>query len=249
MDIRLARLSDRPELASSLYDFPGAWPSFLYHDLATETFYAAAVARNPDLCLVAYDSAAPDRLIAKATALPISWDGDDASLPPTGYDALIVNSVADSLAGRRGTCVGATEIVIQLSARGIGLARRLLLAMCENAATLGYQHLLAAVRPNRKHEHPDMPMPEYARLTRDDGLPADPWLRVHRRAGGRVAGLAPASMTVVGDLARWRAWTGLPFDTPGPVYVPEALAPVWCDLANDWAAYVEPNVWVHHSLT
>ena len=46
----------------------------------------------------------------------------------------------------------------------------------------------------------------------------------------------------------WRGWTGLPFDTTGPVEVPQALAPVHCDVAQDQAVYVEPNVWVHHRI-
>jgi hypothetical protein len=83
---------------------------------------------------------------------------------------------------------------------------------------------------------------------RDDGLPADAWLRIHVRAGARIVKVAPRSMTIPGTLAEWRDWTGLPFDTPGPVVVPGALVPVHCDPAQDMAVYVEPNVWVWHEL-
>jgi hypothetical protein len=55
-------------------------------------------------------------------------------------------------------------------------------------------------------------------------------------------------MAMAGSLADWREWTGLPFDTSGPVVVPEALVPVLCDVAHDFAAYVEPCIWVHHRL-
>ncbi len=55
-------------------------------------------------------------------------------------------------------------------------------------------------------------------------------------------------MIVTDSLAQWRHWTGQPFDTDGPVVVPGALVPVHCSLAHDHAAYVEPNVWVHHPL-
>jgi hypothetical protein len=56
-------------------------------------------------------------------------------------------------------------------------------------------------------------------------------------------------MTMAGSTAQWREWTGLPFDTTGPVTVPEALIPVQCDVAQDYAVYCEPCVWVHHRLT
>jgi hypothetical protein len=55
-------------------------------------------------------------------------------------------------------------------------------------------------------------------------------------------------MTVAGSLEEWRAWTGLPFDTAGLVEVPGALVPVHCEPGRGYAVYVEPNVWVRHTL-
>jgi hypothetical protein len=120
--------------------------------------------------------------------------------------------------------------------------------MRRNVARLGFTDLVAPVRPNGKPEFPTEPMDVYSRQTRLDGLPQDPWLRVHVRAGGRIRNVAHTSMAVTGTLARWREWTGLPFDTPGPVVVPGALVPVLCEPDHDYAVYVEPNVWMHHRL-
>ena len=92
-------------------------------------------------------------------------------------------------------------------------------------------------------------MDDYARLTRSDGLPVDPWLRVHVRLGGVIEGVAPASQTVSGSLDEWRSWTGLGFSDSGPVHVPGALVPVQCVAEQGIAVYVEPNVWVRHDLT
>ena len=58
--------------------------------------------------------------------------------------------------------------------------------------------------------------------------------------------VAPRSMVIPGTVEEWREWTGLPFDTTGPVVVPGALAPVMCDAEHGTATYVEPNVWVRH---
>ena len=117
--------------------------------------------------------------------------------------------------------------------------------MRDNAARRGFAELVAPVRPNGKADVHE-PMSTYALRVRDDGLPVDPWLRVHVRAGGRIAQVAPRSMVVPGTLEEWRAWTGLPFDETGPVLVPRALAPVHCDVEHGVAVYVEPNVWVVH---
>jgi hypothetical protein len=89
-------------------------------------------------------------------------------------------------------------------------------------------------------------MAEYVDRRRADGLPEDPWLRVHVRIGGRIGPVCPLSMMIGGTPDQWRRWTGLPFDTDGRVVVPGALAPVLVDLAADTVVYVEPNVWVEH---
>jgi hypothetical protein len=124
----------------------------------------------------------------------------------------------------------------------------MLAAMLDNAAALGFPGLVAPVRPSGKHLHPDVSIRDYAAMCRDDGLPLDPWLRVHVRAGGKIVGIAPRAMTMAGSTADWREWTGLPFDTTGLVTVPEALIPVYCDVERDFAVYCEPAVWVHHRL-
>jgi hypothetical protein len=96
------------------------------------------------------------------------------------------------------------------------------------AAAHGFSEVVAPVRLSAKHHEPHTPLGEYAARTRDDGLPHDPWLRVHVRAGGVIDCVAPASMVILGTLAEWREWTGLPFVAAGWVEVPGALSPVRC---------------------
>ena len=103
--------------------------------------------------------------------------------------------------------------------------------MRDNAGRRGFAELVAPVRPSGKADIRE-PMSSYALRVRDDGLPVDPWLRVHVRAGGRIEQVAPRSMVVPGTLVEWRAWTGLPFDETGSVLVPRALAPVHCDVEH-----------------
>jgi hypothetical protein len=79
-------------------------------------------------------------------------------------------------------------------------------------------------------------------------LPFDPWLRVHVRAGGAIVKVAPASMVIVGTLADWTQWTGLTFASSGQHAVPGALVPVHISVEQDHGVYVEPNVWLRHSI-
>jgi hypothetical protein len=91
-------------------------------------------------------------------------------------------------------------------------------------------------------------MREYISWVRDDGLPQDPWLRVHVRLGARIVSVAPMSSVVTGTLHEWFEWTGMVLATAGQVVIPGALCPIHASIEEDFAVYVEPNVWVHHDL-
>src|SRR3954447_20566053 len=248
MDVLIATVAERPDLAALLTDF-NSWPTFMHQDPIGALYYADTVAAYPEFVLVAVDRAEPDRLVAKGYSAPFTWDDDPAvSLPDDGWDGVIIEATLDRLAGRRGNLVSALEISIRPDLRGQGLAAPMLAAMCDNARTLGFESLVAPVRASAKHLYADKSIEDYAALRRDDGWPVDPWLRVHVRAGGTIVGVAARAMAMAGSLAHWREWTGLPFDTTGPVTVPEALAPVLADVEHDVAVYVEPGIWVHHRL-
>jgi len=92
------------------------------------------------------------------------------------------------------------------------------------------------VRPHQKHLRPHTSMREYISEMRADGLPADPWLRIHLRAGGRVVKIAPYSMTIIGSIANWFTWTGATLDQSGEVAVAGGLAPLIVSLEQGYAA-------------
>ncbi len=246
MDLIVGTLADRPDLAPIFDVFPDSWAEFLYHDPITEQLFDRLVARHPESNLIAIDRDAPDVPIARACAFPFRWTGDpDVDLPPGGYDRVLLDGFTDA---PRGSVAAALEVTIRPDMRGSGLSRVMLDALRGTLRDLGYTSLVVPVRPNEKHRWPHESMATYLARFRPDGLPQDPWLRTHVRAGARIVGIAPYSMTVLGTLEEWRAWTGLPFDTSGPVVVPQALVAVNCDMEQEIATYVEPNVWVHHRL-
>ena len=244
--MRIVRLADHPELAGSVFAFPAAWPTFMLNDPISDLYYDDVTSAYPEYVMLAVDGA---EVVARSFSAPLAFDGDPATdLPAGGWDWVIQQSCLNRFAGKEPTIVSAVEITVQVERRGTGLAAKMLDAMRSNIARLGFRDLVAPVRPNGKPSFPDEPIAEYAHRTRDDGLPYDPWLRVHVRAGGRIVRPAETSMTIPGTLDQWRDWTGLPFDKPGPVHVPNALVPVQCEPEHGYAVYVEPNVWVHHKL-
>jgi hypothetical protein len=245
MELRYVTLEQDPSLEPLLWSFADSWPAFMLHDPVSNL-----MDELPELypgrqgMLLADDGTA----VAKSHATGFVWDGTVEDLPTRGWDAVLERGIAATRAGRAPTAVSALEITVRPPLRGTGLSGRMLAEMRRAVGQLGLADLFAPVRPSAKAVVPATAMTDYIEQRTDEGLPADPWLRVHARAGGRIVKVAPCSMVIPGTLAQWRAWTGLPFDADGPAEVPGALSPVHVDLAQDHAVYVEANVWVHHRL-
>ncbi|NEC25989.1 N-acetyltransferase [Streptomyces sp. SID8111] len=237
-------LDERPSLIPRLYEIADTWPSFIPHDPVAEALLGRVAEDFPHYCVVATDG---DRVVARGLSVPFDSRSEGrAEMPDKGWDQVLVWAFGDRHQGQRPTAVSALEITVDTAYLGRGLSYRMLAALRDAARRQGHEVLLAPVRPTAKHLEPRVGMTDYVRRRGDDGFPADPWLRVHVKAGGTIRRVAPASMTVSGSLDQWRRWTGLPFDRDGDTDVPGALVPVHCDTARDRAVYVEPNVWVRH---
>ncbi|MFE4619669.1 N-acetyltransferase [Streptomyces sp. NPDC056747] len=248
MDLNISTLAARPELEGPMWSMLDLWPEFMMYDPVGWANIGRIVRELPEYVLVATD--AEGKVVARGFSVPFRLDVDGRrELPPRGWDEVLLWAFSDLRAGREADTVSAIEITVDTSALGNGVSHRMLAAMRDNTKRLGFSELVAPVRPNGKHLEAESSIHEYAFRTREsDGLPVDPWLRVHVRAGGVVEAVAPASMTVSGSVEQWRKWTGLPFDTDGPVEVDKALVPVHCEVSRGYAVYVEPNVWVRHTV-
>ncbi|GAA4916362.1 N-acetyltransferase [Streptomyces coeruleoprunus] len=248
MDLTITTLAERPGLLDALWRMPHLWPPFMMHDPVSDLAYPWMVRELPEYVQVATD--ADGTVVARSFSVPFRLAAEGRGrLPGRGWDQVLLWAWEDRQEGREPDTVSAIEITLARGVLGRGLSSVMLAAMRDNARRLGFDEVVAPVRPNGKHLEPGTPMDEYAFRTREsDGLPHDPWLRVHVRAGAVIEGVAPASMAIAHDLDRWREWTGLPFDTDGPVEVAGALAPVRCDTTAGYAVYVEPNVWVRHRI-
>ncbi|PLW71250.1 N-acetyltransferase [Streptomyces sp. SCUT-3] len=246
MDVTFSTLAERPELAASLW-FPDTWPEFVLNDLVGWAHFGRVAATFPEFTVVGTDG--DGEVVVRGHSAPFALAAPGrGALPAGGWDQVLLWAFSDHRRGVLPDTVSALEVAVRSDRLGRGLSAAALDALRESVRARGFRELVAPVRPTGKHREPATPMAEYAWRTREDGLPADPWLRTHVRAGGVIASVAPASMTVAGSLAQWREWTGLPFDEEGPVEVPGGLVPVRCEPRHDHAVYVEPNVWVRHVL-
>jgi GNAT superfamily N-acetyltransferase len=235
--------AQRPDLADAQWGLAAEWPRFMLEDPLADLYYSRLEAWE-DHVLIAHDQSG---VVARGFTVAFAMGGEERpGLPGDGWDGVVRWSWLDSIAGRRPTHVSALEILVRGDRRGRGVATAMVEAMIANVDRLGYRSLAAPVRPSNKDREPETPMSEYVRRVRSDGLPEDPWMRIHARLGATVEAVCPNSMTISGSLEQWRAWTGLPLASSGAAIVPGALAPVHVDVAQDHAVYVEPNVWMVH---
>jgi GNAT superfamily N-acetyltransferase len=243
-DYTVVTHAERPDLDHDNWPwFGSAWPPFMLHDPVCNTLWHHLTEDFPQHQVYLLD--ADGEGIGVGNAIPFAWDGLPESLPE-GIDGVFPAGVRDCEKGAAPTALSAIQAVVHPDHQGRGLSSRILSAMVDTARDAGLAALVAPVRPTLKPLYPLVPMSRYVGWARDDGLPFDPWMRVHARLGAKVLAVCEHSMTITGTVAEWEKWTGMAFPESGEYVVPGALAPVAFDLERDEGRYVEPNVWMHH---
>ena len=220
-----------------------AWPEFMLHDPVSSQYWRRMNVEHAgfQFALVENDS---KRWLAVGNSIPVNYDGAFAALPDEGWDWALANGIENNTHNM----VSAIAIAVRSENQGQGLSSLMVRIMRTIAANHGYPYLIAPVRPNRKHTYPQMNMEEYVGL-RQNGLPIDPWLRVHEKLGAEMIRICPRAMTIPGSIRDWQTWTGMTFPASGNYDSPGALVPVNIDLEKDRGVYVEPNVWMIHRTT
>jgi GNAT superfamily N-acetyltransferase len=221
----------------------GIWPEFMYHDAVLERLFDRVIGEYADFQFYVWDDQR-EEVVGGGNAIPTTWDGDAATLPDGGVDAVVEARFANDASAPTVLC--ALQILIAPECRGQGLSTRMIDRMAEIGREHGLDTLIAPVRPNLKHRYPLTPIETYIGWRRPDGTHLDPWLRTHERLGAEIVKVAPESMRIPGTVGAWEEWTELAFPESGAYVVPGALVPVEIDLERDEGLYVEPNVWMVH---
>lgn len=238
---RAERPGHRPHTAS--LGNRAQWPEFLYHAPVLERLFGRVMAEYAEFQFYAWDDER-EEVVGVGMAVPAWWDGEAATLPERGLDAVVEARFAEG--ARPPTVLCAMQILIAPERRGEGLSGRMIRRMAEIGRAHGLDTLIAPVRPTLKDRYPLASMERYAGWRRPDGTHFDPWLRMHERLGAEIVKVAPRSTTVPGSVAEWEEWAQMAFPETGAYVVPGALVPVEIDRERDEGLYVEPNVWMVH---
>jgi GNAT superfamily N-acetyltransferase len=245
---KIFTLRERPELEDEYERLSEtAWPRFLrQHDaLGYGEYWPALFTTWAEWQLLVVDALGPT--IAATHAVPLVWNGTADDLPVSIAD-ILRRAAQDRTAGHAPTALCALAAMVDPRSRGKGMSTVAVRAMRDLAGSHGLPSLIAPVRPAAKAAYPLTPMERYVRWQNEDGLPLDPWIRVHARLGADILAVAPRTLAITGTVADWERWTEMRFPDGGDYIVPGALQPLVIDRDADEGRYDDPNVWMRHSL-
>jgi GNAT superfamily N-acetyltransferase len=245
MAVSFPTRAERPGQQPHTAGLERPWPEFMYHDPVLNRLFGRVISEFAELQFYAWDDERGE-VVGVGNAIPATWDGEVASLPEGGVDAVVEAGFADGAPTPTVLC--ALQILIAPDFRGHGLSSRMIERMGQLGRQHGFDTLIAPVRPSLKHRYPLAPIERYVEWRRPDGMLVDPWLRTHERLGAPIVKIASESMRIPASVADWEEWTGMVFPDTGTYVVPGALVPVEVDRERDEGLYVEPNVWMVHSV-
>lgn len=236
--------AERPDLwdrARRERTFERLWPEYNIHGTHAAEYFGALVPRFAHLQALFVDNRTGS-LVARARTIPFSWDGALEHLPE-GIDALGVQAVRDA---RSPSALSALSAEVDTGYQRNGLSALVITTMATIARTAGLAPLVAPVRPMWKDRFPLHSVDDYVRWERRDGLPFDPWIRLHVRLGASVLRPEPRSMEFSAPVSDWEAWTGCRFRSDRAYIFPGGLAPL--TVTDGFGRYWEPNVWLRHEV-
>ncbi|MBN1211700.1 MAG: hypothetical protein JXA92_03910 [candidate division Zixibacteria bacterium] len=248
MDYRVVTGRERNDIESlQQVIIKAAWPEFMNHDVYISRYWVTIYRRFPEYqyALLGSDD---DRVLAIGNTLPLVWDDEPGDLPDRGLDWALEHCFNHLDSGMEYKVLCAFQIVVATDLLGRGLSYDGVREMIKVGREYGLKKLIAPVRPNQKSKYPLTPMINYINWKNEQGLPFDGWMRVHARLGAATVRVCPESMLIEGTPAEWELWTGIKFPESGEYIVPGALVPVKIDRETNRGTYIEPNLWMVHTL-
>lgn len=234
--------AERPDLwlaVSAEDSFRSVWPEYNNHANHIGRYFGALYPEHAALQVLVVDQR-DQSVVARGRTIPFRWDGSLEDLP-AGIDAVGLRAVED---GDEPTALSALAAEVLEERQGEGLSRVVVHAMVAVARSHGLGPLMAPVRPNRKDRYPITPIERYVRWLRSDGLPFDPWMRVHARLGASIVRPEARSLEISRPVSDWETWLGMELPDDGDYVFPGGLAPL--TVKDGLGEYWEPNVWMRH---
>lgn len=221
------------------------WPEFILHDPVSDRYWEGLFEKFSAYQFALFRG---DEMVGCANSIPLSMDIDAMEYNDRGWDWALEKGFKDLASQKTATVLCGLQIGINNNYKGKGISSLLIDGMRNIALQHQYKALILPIRPTLKHKYPLLDMNEYIHWTNKNGMPYDPWIRAHVKYGAEIVSVCKKAMYIPGTIAEWESWTGLSFQTSGNYIVEGALSAVNVSLEKDLVEYMEPNVWVIHTL-
>lgn len=222
-----------------------AWPEFMLHDPVCNKYWSKLFEIFPQYQFtLTHDS----ELLGIANCIPFVWHNSFKKLPEKGWDWVLEKGFIDKQNGLKPNILNGLQIVVAKKFQGKKISSVILQAMINLAKKHGFKFITIPVRPSLKSRYPLTSIDNYIQWKRQDGLPFDPWLRVHIRMGAEIIKPCHEAMYISGTISEWEQWTNMKFFESGLHIIEGALNPVAINIEKNLGEYIEPNVWVVHKV-
>jgi hypothetical protein len=246
MKYEIFSFDEKPELFYKIDEIvPTVWPEFMLQSEIADAWWAKLFEWFPQYQVIAVENG---EVVGGANCLPLSWNKPFNELPDEGWDWMMEYGCRGYENGDEPNTVSGIQIIVKKDRQGEGWSTKILEAVKVRVKAAGFQSLIIPIRPSQKHRYPLITMDDYAMWTREDGQPFDPWIRIHKRAGGTIESVCHKAMDIRGTAGQWKAWTGIEMKQKGEYVIPFALNPVSYDPETDSGVYIEPNIWISYEL-
>ncbi len=221
------------------------WPKFMFHDPISNKYWKKLFSLFPNY---QYSLKSNEEIIGVGNSLPLYWNKEFNQLPERGWDWALEKGIEDKNKNVEPNTLCGLQIAVAKDYQNKGVSTFLLKEMVSTAKEYNLNNIIIPIRPSLKSIYPLSDMEDYITWKKEDGLPYDPWLRVHLRFGGEIIKICHEAMRIKGSIEQWEKWTNLRFFENGRYVVKGALNPIKMDIENDVGEYIEPNVWILHTV-
>lgn len=222
------------------------WPEFMMHDPISNHYWKGLFEVFPEYQFSLFEG---EDVLGYGNSIPLNIDlGTIRNLDDRGWDWALEKGFNDRAGDRTATVLCGLQIGLNKRSKGKGVSCHLIDGMREIARKNDLKAVILPIRPTMKCKYPLIKTEDYIKWKNEDGLPFDPWIRVHTRLGGEIIRVCNQAMYIPGTIDQWEEWTGLKMKTSGDYIIEGALVPVRASIENNIAEYTEPNVWMIHHL-
>jgi len=147
------------------------WPEFMLHNPVSNSNWHKLFEIFPEY---QFSLESNGEIIGATNCLPYFWDKPFEDLPERGWDWVFEKGINDKIKGIKANILNGLQIAVNKDYQGKGISSIILKEMISVARDNDFKYITILVRPSLKSKYPLIPIDNYLKWKREDGLPYDP---------------------------------------------------------------------------